>query len=173
MEPVIILKESKMVESPWTVHIQRTYSNAGENVETKMIWKDIMTAEMNAYHRVCNVMEHAQTQQLGWLDHSGNVEMNAGLTINIRVWNGVRDGGVVLMELAGIRVSAVMIHFREPARQMRCYADTAAGCKYFVCTFSHVLCHPYKWTRGHLNSYVTPNYQLSYGVYEINWRLLQ
>lgn len=53
--------------------------------------------------------------------------MNAGLMINIRVVNGVRNGGVVLMELAGIMMLAVMAHSQEPAHKMRCYADTVVG----------------------------------------------
>jgi len=31
------------------------------------------------------------------------------------------------MEVAEIRVSAAMVHFQEPARQMKCFADTETG----------------------------------------------
>ena len=50
------------------------------------------------------------------------------------------DGGVVLMEVAEIRVSAAMVHFQEPARQMKCFADTQTGSKYFDCMSCHILC---------------------------------
>jgi hypothetical protein len=86
-EPAIILEELNLIEDMVEDMI---YSNVGENVEAKETCKDFMTVEKNAYNRVCSVMEFAPILLSGILDHSGNVEMNAGLKIkriSIRIDN--------------------------------------------------------------------------------------